>query len=77
MLLGDRPLVAETPEHLLDDDTTPTPKFFVRNNGQIPDENKEPDKWKITIDGEVNNKLESDARRVEVEVQAGDAAHGA
>jgi sulfite oxidase len=32
-LLGDRPLVAETPEHLMDDDTTPTSKFFVRNNG--------------------------------------------
>jgi len=58
VLLGDRPLVAETPEHLLDDETTPTPKFFVRNNGQIPEESKEPDKWKITIDGEVNNKLE-------------------
>jgi hypothetical protein len=58
VLLGDRPLVAETPEHLLDDDTTPTPRFFVRNNGLIPEENKEPDKWKITIDGEVNNKIE-------------------
>ena len=58
MLLGERPLVAETPEHLLDDETTPTAKFFVRNNGQIPEEAKEPDKWKITIDGEVNNKLE-------------------
>src|SRR4051794_15466079 len=58
VLLGDRPLVAETPEHLLDEDTTPTPKFFVRNNGIIPDENKEPDKWKITIDGEVNHKIE-------------------
>src|SRR6185503_17869725 len=40
VLLGDRPLVAETPEHLLNDDTTPTPKFFVRNNGSIPEENK-------------------------------------
>ncbi len=58
VLLGDRPLVAETPEHLLDDETTPTPRFFVRNNGQIPQESKEPDTWKITIDGEVNNKLE-------------------
>ena len=58
VLLGDRPLVAETPENLLDDDTTPTAKFFVRNNGQIPEEAKEPDKWKITVDGEVNNKLE-------------------
>jgi DMSO/TMAO reductase YedYZ molybdopterin-dependent catalytic subunit len=58
VLLGDRPLVAETPEHLLDDETTPTAKFFVRNNGSIPEESKEPDKWKITVDGEVNNKLE-------------------
>ena len=58
VVLGEKPLVAETPEHLLDDDTTPTDKLFVRNNGQIPDEAKEPDKWKFTIDGEVNNKLE-------------------
>jgi len=58
VVLGDRPLVAETPEHLLDDHTTPTDKFFVRNNGPLPDEAKEPDKWKIVIDGEVNNKLE-------------------
>ncbi|WP_204320873.1 hypothetical protein, partial [Enterobacter hormaechei] len=35
MLLQDRPLVAETPEHLLDDATTPIDRFFVRNNGQI------------------------------------------
>src|SRR3954469_12322731 len=43
VLLGDRPLVAETPEHLLDDETTPTAKFFVRNNGQLPEEAKETD----------------------------------
>jgi DMSO/TMAO reductase YedYZ molybdopterin-dependent catalytic subunit len=58
VLLGERPLVAETPENLLDEDTTPTDKFFVRNNGVIPDEAKDPNGWKITIDGEVNNKLE-------------------
>jgi sulfite oxidase len=58
VVLGDRPLVAETPEHLLDDDTTPTDKFFIRNNGQILDATKEPDKWKLTVDGEVNGKLE-------------------
>ncbi len=58
VVLGERPLVAETPESLLDDDTTPTEKFFIRNNGQIPEVAKDPDKWKITIDGEVNNKLE-------------------
>jgi len=58
VVLGERPLVAETPEHLLDDDTTPTDKFFVRNNGMIPDEAKEPEAWKIVVDGEVNQKLE-------------------
>ena len=58
VVLGDKPLVAETPEHLLDDDTTPTAKFFIRNNGQLPEAAKEPDAWKLTIDGEVNKPLE-------------------
>ncbi|MDO8874535.1 MAG: sulfite oxidase, partial [Pseudolabrys sp.] len=58
VVIGERPLVAETPEHLLDDDTTPYEKFFIRNNGQIPEESKEGDKWKFTVEGEVNNKLE-------------------
>jgi len=58
VVLGEKPLVAETPESLLDDDTTPIEKFYIRNNGQIPEEAKDPDAWKITIDGEVNNKLE-------------------
>ena len=59
VVLGDRPLVAETPENLLDDDTTPIEKFYIRNNGQIPDETKDPDGWKITIDGSVENKIET------------------
>ena len=58
VVIGERPLVAETPESLLDDDTTPIDKFFIRNNGQIPEAAKEPDKWKFTVDGEVNKKLE-------------------
>ena len=58
VVLGEKPLVAETPESLLDDDTTPIEKFYIRNNGQIPEETKNPDAWKITIDGEVNNKIE-------------------
>jgi len=58
VLLGDKPLVAETPEQLLDDDTTPTAKFFIRNNGQTPDMTSDPDAWKLTIDGEVNKPLE-------------------
>jgi len=58
VVLGEAPLVAETPEHLLDDDTTPTPKLFIRNNGQIPEPASDPNAWKITIDGEVNTPLE-------------------
>ncbi len=54
VVLGERPLVAETPAELLDDATTPIGKFYIRNNGQIPEENKTPDKWEIAIDGEVN-----------------------
>lgn len=43
VVLGDRPLVTETPEQFFDDDTTPTAKLFIRNNGQLPDAAKEPD----------------------------------
>lgn len=58
VVLGDRPLVAETPAHLLDSETTPTEKFYIRNNGLTPESTKDPDSWKITIDGEVNTQLE-------------------
>ena len=58
VVLGEKPLVAETPESMLDDDTTPTDKFFVRNNGLLPDQAKDADSWKITVDGEVNKKLD-------------------
>ena len=58
-LLGDRPLVAETPEHLLDDDTTPIAKFFIRNNGTTPKPvDGTGDAWKLKIDGEVSTPLE-------------------
>jgi sulfite oxidase len=58
IVLSDKPLVAETPERLLDDDTTPTSRFYICSNGQIPDAVAEPDAWKLTIDGEVNRPLE-------------------
>lgn len=58
VILGDKPLVAETPEHMLDDPVTPNDKIYIRNNGQIPAEpTKTPDAWEITIDGEVNKPL--------------------
>jgi len=58
LLLQDRPLVAETPEHMLDDETTPIDKFYIRNNGLIPDIPTERNAWKLKIDGEVNRPLE-------------------
>jgi DMSO/TMAO reductase YedYZ molybdopterin-dependent catalytic subunit len=59
IILGERPLVAETPEHLLDDEVTPADKFFIRNNGQIPEPfTTEPRAWKLRIEGEVNAPLE-------------------
>jgi sulfite oxidase len=58
VVLGEKPLVAETPEHLLDEETTPTAKFFIRNNGLIPEAPANADAWKLTIDGEVGARLE-------------------
>lgn len=55
--LGDRPLVAETPESLLNDDTTPIARFFIRNNGQIPDEVTDADTWRLVVEGEVEKPL--------------------
>ncbi len=60
-LLGDKPLVAETPAHLMDDEVTPTEKLFIRNNGNMPDAAAlaaDPKAWKIKIDGEVNAPME-------------------
>jgi sulfite oxidase len=56
--LGDRPLVAETPAHLLNDDTTPISKFFIRCNGVVPNPPKDVDGWKLRVDGEVETPLE-------------------
>ena len=62
VVLGDKPLNAETPE-MLDDDVTPIDKFFIRNNGLVPDAPADPKAWKIKIDGEVNNAARDHARR--------------
>jgi DMSO/TMAO reductase YedYZ molybdopterin-dependent catalytic subunit len=60
VLLGDRPINAETPAHLLDDDVTPYARFFVRNNGLVPGTALDMDAegWTLTIDGEVDQPLE-------------------
>jgi DMSO/TMAO reductase YedYZ molybdopterin-dependent catalytic subunit len=56
-VLNDRPLNAETPPHLLDDNITPTPRHFVRNNG-IPPEEVDPNSWRLTVDGLVDTTME-------------------
>ncbi len=50
-LLNDRPVNAETPAHLLDNDLTPNDLFFVRNNG-IPPSNPDKNQWTLSFDGE-------------------------
>jgi DMSO/TMAO reductase YedYZ molybdopterin-dependent catalytic subunit len=58
ILLGDRPLVGEAPETLLDDAVTPNSRIFIRNNGQVPEPAANPDAWTVKVEGEVNTPLE-------------------
>jgi DMSO/TMAO reductase YedYZ molybdopterin-dependent catalytic subunit len=53
-ILNDRPINAETPPHLLDDDFTPAKYFFIRNNGIPPDPNLagNMNNWELEITGE-------------------------
>lgn len=55
-VLNDRPVNAETPAHLLNDDVTPTSRHFVRNNG-IPPENMDAANWLLTVDGLVDKAM--------------------
>ena len=58
VLLQERPLVAETPEHLLDEPVTSYANHFIRNNGQIPEPlSGDARAWRLTVDGEVNTPL--------------------
>jgi DMSO/TMAO reductase YedYZ molybdopterin-dependent catalytic subunit len=58
-VLNDRPINAETPAHLLDDDITPNARHFIRNNGAVPDAamNMDASGWKLVLDGEVDKPL--------------------
>ena len=51
ILLNDRPINAETPAHLLDDDVTPNRYLFIRNNG-IPPNHIDVEKWQLEVGGE-------------------------
>ena len=54
-----QPINGEFPPHLLDDTVTPAARHFVRNNGSVPvrAQNKDPQGWQLTIDGEVHQPL--------------------
>ncbi|MEM7573786.1 MAG: sulfite oxidase [Bacteroidota bacterium] len=61
-ILNDRPINAETPPHLLDDELTPNDLFFVRNNGLPPSfETAGPaevqNNWTLTVEGESARQL--------------------
>ncbi len=51
-ILNDRPLNAETPAHLLNDNVTSARHLFVRNNGIPPGSAGNPNDWKLRISGE-------------------------
>ncbi|MEO0479292.1 MAG: sulfite oxidase [Planctomycetota bacterium] len=52
-VLNDRPINAETPAHLLDDEVTPSNRMFVRNNGlHFPVDENDIDAWTLEIAGE-------------------------
>ena len=55
-VLNDRPLSAETPPHLLDDEVTPTMRHFIRNNGIVPTD-MDPAAWTLRIDGLVQRPM--------------------
>ncbi|MDX1403968.1 MAG: sulfite oxidase [Woeseiaceae bacterium] len=50
-VLNDRPINAETPAHLLDDEVTPASRLFVRNNG-IPPVEPYASTWTLQLAGE-------------------------
>jgi DMSO/TMAO reductase YedYZ molybdopterin-dependent catalytic subunit len=52
VVLNDRPLNAETPPWLLDDEVTPAKHMFVRNNGIPPVVDSDPEAWTLEIAGE-------------------------
>ena len=61
VVLNDRPVNAETPLALLDEDVTSNASHFIRNNGLVPDRAKNRDLtgWSLTVDGHVRKTLKS------------------
>lgn len=59
-ILNDRPVNAETPAYLLDDEITPNDLHFIRNNGLVPEiaESGDVSGWTLAVDGEVEQPLQ-------------------
>ncbi len=62
VVLTDRPINAETPISLLDDEITPNNRHYIRNNGLVPEKAVRRDLtgWTLTVDGEVATPLKLD-----------------
>jgi DMSO/TMAO reductase YedYZ molybdopterin-dependent catalytic subunit len=62
IILTDRPINAETPIGLLDDEVTPNHRHYIRNNGLVPERAVRRDLagWTLTVDGEVAAPLKLD-----------------
>lgn len=56
---------AEPPVHGLDAPLTPLSRLFVRNNGAIQDIDLAPERWRLTIDGEVERPFALTAAELE------------
>ena len=76
VLLGERPLVAETPENLLDDDTTPTTSSSSATTGKSRGD-QGPGRVEDRGRRRGQQQARDDARRAEDEVPLGDLPHGA
>ena len=66
-VMNDRPVNAETPVTLLDDDITPNERHFIRNNGITPERAwKQAAKgWNLSIDGEVKRATSFDLKTLQ------------
>ncbi len=62
VVLTERPLNAETPLSLLDDEVTPIARHYIRNNGLVPERalRRDLSGWKLEIDGEVGSRISLD-----------------
>ncbi|MEC9422764.1 MAG: sulfite oxidase [Nitrospinota bacterium] len=58
IILNDRPVNAEPPAHLLDEEFTSDANHFVRNNGLPPKEKINANKWTFSVEGEVHKPMQ-------------------